>query len=99
MNKTHKVSDILNDPSHEAYSATVSMLDDLKSGAISMCACMGAMYGEPFCPCSMKRQGLQHVMDNNPLRQQEKARSAAQWEALLLPGGFMYRLQKENDGL
>jgi hypothetical protein len=24
----------------------------------SMCACMGRVYGEPFCPCEMGRQGL-----------------------------------------
>jgi len=30
----------------------------LEDGTISLCACLGPMYGEPYCPCRMKREGL-----------------------------------------
>lgn len=32
------------------------------------CACMGAMYGEPFCHCEMERLGRCEEMEKNPLR-------------------------------
>jgi hypothetical protein len=25
---------------------------------INLCACIGPVYGEPFCPCEMKDRGL-----------------------------------------
>lgn len=25
---------------------------------IKVCACMGAVHGEPYCPCEMERRGL-----------------------------------------
>lgn len=35
---------------------------------LSACACMGPMYGEPYCPCEMNRRGLpsspEHVAAN-----------------------------------
>lgn len=35
---------------------------------INLCACMGPMYGEPYCYCSMKSRGLEKQMEENPLR-------------------------------
>lgn len=35
---------------------------------INLCACMGPMYGEPYCYCSMKSRGLEKEMDENPFR-------------------------------
>lgn len=35
---------------------------------IYACACMGPMYGEPYCYCSMKSRGLEKEMEENPLR-------------------------------
>lgn len=35
---------------------------------INLCACMGPMYGEPYCYCSMKSRGLEKEMEENPLR-------------------------------
>ena len=34
----------------------------------NLCACMGPMYGEPYCACTMKRMGLEKMMDENPIR-------------------------------
>lgn len=33
-----------------------------------LCACMGPMYGEPSCYCTMIALGKQSEMDNNPIR-------------------------------
>jgi len=41
---------------------------------MDMCACMGAMYGEPYCPCEMERRGLSEIMNKNPLRIEENIR-------------------------
>ncbi len=35
---------------------------------INLCACMGPMYGEPYCYCKMKSMGFEKQMDENPLR-------------------------------
>ena len=42
----------------------------------SACACMGEMYGEPHCYCTMKRLGLPL---NTEAREAERIRSEAQW--------------------
>ena len=31
-------------------------MNDMKTP--SACACMGAVYGEPYCPCEMRQRGL-----------------------------------------
>lgn len=62
-----------------------------------VCACMGAMYGEPYCPCVMQRNGLQEMMDKNPLRIAEEDRSAKQWKALWEPGGWFYENAKRGE--
>jgi hypothetical protein len=67
-NETYKISDVLADENHEAHNAAKEMVEKLKSGEISLCACIGAMYGEPYCYCEMERRGLQHIIENNPLR-------------------------------
>ena len=41
---------------------------------MEVCACIGAMYGEPYCYCEMKRMGLAEVMEKNPLRAEENKR-------------------------
>lgn len=43
---------------------------------MNACACMGPMYGEPYCPCGMENRGLQKQMAENPLRLAEYRRSA-----------------------
>lgn len=47
----------------------------LDNGSIIMCGCMGPMYGEPFCPCKMVREGLQRS-DQWAQAQQVSAESA-----------------------
>lgn len=32
--------------------------------AITFCACMGPMYGEPLCPCAMSRAGLERSQES-----------------------------------
>jgi len=57
----------------------------LDSGEISMCACMGPMYGEAHCYCQMKRLGL-------PLNDEERAvdvaRAEKELDALFEDGGL-----------
>lgn len=54
----------------------------------NLCACMGAMYGEPYCYCVMQQNGLQDFMDNNPLRKAEEERAKKQWDELVKSGFF-----------
>lgn len=35
---------------------------------MNLCACMGPMYGEPYCPCTMEDMGFKEEMEANPLR-------------------------------
>lgn len=79
--KEYEMVDVLADPSHEAHADVKDMLTKLESGEISMCGCMGPMYGEPYCPCAMKRNGLEKMMDENPLRIAEEERARKQWES------------------
>jgi hypothetical protein len=88
MNETTLVRDVLADKSHPAHVAAKSMMEGLKDGSINMCGCLGPMYGEPYCACQMKQQGLEAAMDNNPLRIAEEARSKKQWEEFIAKGGF-----------
>jgi hypothetical protein len=84
----YKISDVLADATHPAHEATTKMMDDLRSGKISMCACMGPGYGEPYCPCEMSRRGLDEQMKNNPLRIEANKRSAEMWKKFMDEGGF-----------
>lgn len=59
------------------------------------CACMGSMYGEPYCPCEMKNRGLQAEMDNNPLRKAEEVRAEASWKEFMDSGGFRWLIEKK----
>jgi hypothetical protein len=71
-NETYKIADVLADENHEAHNAAKEMMAKLESGEISLCACIGPMYGEPYCYCEMERRGLQP--ENNPLRIAENKR-------------------------
>lgn len=53
-----------------------------------VCGCLGAMYGEPYCPCQMEQRGLQHFMDNNPVRKAAEYDSAQRWKKFMDEGGF-----------
>ena len=57
-NQPVPIKDVLADPAHPAHSAATDMLEKLRKGELNMCACMGAGYGEPYCPCEMSRRGL-----------------------------------------
>lgn len=60
---------------------------------MKVCACMGPMYGEPYCPCRMDEMGL--PMDGE-IRKKAEAESAAQWKALWQPGGWFYEKNREH---
>ena len=66
------VKEVLADYQHPAHDAVIDTLAKLKTGEISLCACLGAMYGEPYCPCEMSRRGLP------PSPQREAAQQDAQ---------------------
>lgn len=57
---------------------------------MNACACLGPSYGEPYCYCQMKQQGLEWFMDNNPLRIAEEERSAKQMKEFMDGGGFKW---------
>lgn len=88
MTEQHRISDVLADESHPAHDATKSFVDDLKAGMINLCGCLGPMYGEPYCPCRMKQEGLEHLMRENPLRKAAEYDSEQQWKKFMEEGGF-----------
>lgn len=63
------------------------------------CACLGAMYGEPYCPCEMERKGLKEVMENNPVRKAAEYDSAQQWKKFMDDGGWAKLLGTKEDEL
>ena len=52
------LKDILADPSHPAHAEVSAFARQVRGGEISLCACMGPLGGEPYCPCEMERRGL-----------------------------------------
>lgn len=88
------IQEILMSNHTEAKDAVNSFVADIKSGIGSMCACMGPMYGEPFCPCMMEKRGL--PMDG-PVRKAAEAESKKQWDKSFAPGGFFYELNRKAD--
>jgi len=66
------VKEVLADYQHPAHDAVIDTLAKLKTREISLCACLGPMYGEPYCPCEMSRRGLP------PSPQREAAQQDAQ---------------------
>lgn len=97
MNETHLIRDVLADPSHEAHSAAKDIMEKLESGEISLCGCLGPMYGEPYCYCQMKQKGLEAEMESNPLRIAEDERWEAQMKIAREPGGWLYRNRGLNN--
>jgi hypothetical protein len=93
MNNTYKLSEALEDPQHEAHEPAKDFIFKLESGEINLCGCLGAMYGEPYCPCEMVRKGLQDVMDTNPLRIAENVRYAEEKAAFEARGGWKQLLR------
>jgi hypothetical protein len=88
MNETYKISDVLADEEHPAYESVKSILNGLQDGSLSLCGCLGPMYGEPYCPCEMKRKGLEEVMENNPRRKAADEKSEKMWKEFMESGGF-----------
>ena len=39
-------------------SSTPASKEASMNNSIKVCACMGAVHGEPYCPCEMERRGL-----------------------------------------
>ena len=64
---------------------------------MNLCACMGPMYGEPYCYCQMKQRGLEYFMDNNPVRIEAASESAARCKRLWEPGGWFYENAGKGD--
>lgn len=57
-NQPTPLKDILRDPSHPAHAAATALTEKVESGEVSLCACLGPVYNEPYCPCEMRRRGL-----------------------------------------
>lgn len=83
MSETHLIRDVLADPSHEAHSAATTFTEKLISGEISMCGCIGPMYGEPYCACQMKQRSLEAEMNSNPLRQSGEDNAQKDYKELI----------------
>jgi hypothetical protein len=88
MVEQYKISDVLADDSNPAHEAVKSIVEGLQDGSLSLCGCLGAMYGEPYCPCEMERKGLKEVMENNPIRKAAEYDSAQRWKKFMDEGGF-----------
>ena len=58
-----------------------------------ICACMGPMYGEPYCYCQMEDRGL--PMDG-PIRKAAEEKSQAERKKLWEPGGWFYEENKKR---
>lgn len=87
------IKDILTDADHPMHVEVKGLVDKLERGEVSMCGCMGPMYGEPHCYCSMVRLGL-------PLSPEREAANAAankRLSALFEPGGFFARKSEEEN--
>lgn len=53
----------------------------------NFCACMGPVYGEPLCPCEMRRAGL--PMSPEHVKANEDAKHRL--DALFEPGGIFHQ--------
>lgn len=62
----------------------------------NLCGCLGPMYGEPHCPCTMRSMGLERVMKENPIRQAAEKKAEEDWKKANEPGGFFYEMYREN---
>jgi hypothetical protein len=71
----------------EQYPEVREMMDKLDRGEINLCACMGPMYGEPHCYCSMVRLGL----PLSPEREKANAEANERLKALFEPGGPFWK--------
>lgn len=65
----------------------------------NVCACLGAMYGEPHCPCVMRQMGLQEFMDNNPVRKAAEEKGAENYKKFLAEGGWEKLFGERKDEL
>lgn len=57
-NKPVLLKDILANPAHPAHGEMKALTEKVESGEVSLCACLGPVYGEPYCPCEMRRRGM-----------------------------------------
>ena len=56
--KIDSVQQVLGDYTHPVNEEVTEAVLKLNSGEISLCSCTGPLYGEPYCPCHMAKQGL-----------------------------------------
>lgn len=70
--------------------AETSMMEN----KLTPCACIGPMYGEPYCLCEMRRRGLKL---NEEARAAEHARAKEQWAKFMESGGFATGLTGDSN--
>lgn len=75
------VKEALADYTHPAHVEVIDTLAKLKTGEISLCACIGPMYGEPYCPCEMSRRGLPPSPQREAAQQEASERLAKLFES------------------
>lgn len=85
--KPAPIKEVLADPSHEAYAAAKDMMEKLERGEISLCGCIGPMYGEPYCACEMKRRRL----PPSPEHEFAMKKAEADLRRLFGPGGTYFK--------
>lgn len=81
------VADVLANPEHPLHAEVTDVCNKLGTGEFTMCACMGPVCGEPYCPCEMRRRGLAP----SPARQAADAEAAKKLAALVQSGVFAAR--------
>lgn len=73
------IKDVLADDTHPLHAKTKAMMADLVTGAVSICACLGPQYDEPYCVCEMRSRGLAL---NEPAREADIAAFVAGMDAM-----------------
>lgn len=72
------IKDVLADKNHPMHEEVSSLINDLDTGKISLCACMGKIGDDPYCPCEMRSRGLEPTNVWTP-------EAIAEFERALLP--------------
>ena len=61
---------------------------------MNTCACLGPMYGEPYCYCQMKDMKLPL---NTVAREEANKESKEELNKLFGPDGTYYKMREENE--
>lgn len=78
------VAEVVANPEHPLHAEVADVCNKLSTGDVTMCACMGPVCGEPYCPCEMNSRGL----GPSPARLAADAEAAQKFAARVQSGVF-----------